>query len=100
MKKRLLFLAAVTVLLTACGKGQKAPETNTDSAVATPTAVSANVKEVVSDKIVEEFNDNRSPLGGEALKPAFKEHKHCYLLKGVKRVQVIIKEIMTAAQTI
>lgn len=56
--------------------------------------------QVYTNTIVEEFNDNRSPLGGEALKPAFKEHKHCYLLKDVKRVQVIIKEIMTAAQTI
>lgn len=58
------------------------------------------MNQVYTKTIVGEFNDNRSPLGGKTPKPVFEEYKHCYPLKDDERVQVVIKEIMAAAQTI
>ena len=53
--------------------------------------------QVYTNTIVEEFNDNRSPLGGKTPKPVFEENKHCYPLKDDERVHVIIKESIAIA---
>ena len=58
------------------------------------------MNQVYTKTIVGEFYDNRSPLWGKTPKPVFEENKHCYPLKDDERVQVVIKEIMAAAQTI
>jgi len=56
-KRNAIILVTAALLLTACGSGNK---TNTnDPAVAEATAVSSNVRTVVSDRIVDEFEEER-----------------------------------------
>ncbi len=82
IKKYAVLLISSLMVLTACSSSTTSVNNNTDSAVADAAAVSDVVehKEVVSENIVEEFNESEYTFGPEPLRcelpKAFKESEY------------------------